>query len=453
MANMRWHCLILIIAAATALRAQEIEGSAPLPPDVPMRALPMPGVPVPTKPAGEPGGITGAIRKAIGLGAGTPKPIPLTPQQRAEIDQAVHDLASDDFHTRESAAVRLIEIGQPALAALEGAGKSADAEVRFRAQQLFTIVQSKVLTDSRILSAHEDIVWTVAYSNSGRLLASGGGGKHDNGQWSAGSDFAIRVWDVSSGKVRRTIEGHTSTVNRLVWSADDSLLLAASSDGTARIWRASNGAEYRIFRGHEGSVTHALFTPDERQVVTAGWDKTVRIWDVHTGKEQRKIDWPHGRVWGLALSPDGKFLALCGDSPIIRVLNFADGKQVCDMGGGAGSVVTLAFSPDSTQLASGDWDNSARIWHITDRTKGVRRMTDATGRVEGLAWSADGRHLVTTSLDNKVRVYDAAQGTLVRTYEGHTGGIAKVSVSPLGDAIATGGWDGDIRIWPTTGIK
>jgi WD40 repeat protein len=435
---------MLLVAAGAG--AQEIEGSRPLPDsDVPA-ADPI----KPAEPPAEASPLTRAIRGVMGLKQTAPK-VAVTPQMKAAIDEALHDLASDDYHTRESAALRLIEIGYPALASLQEAAKSPDPEVRFRAGQLFAIVQSRVLFDSRALAGHEDIVWTVAYSHSGRLLASGGGGQHNNGQWSPGNDFAIRIWDPTTEKVIRTIKGHSSTINRLVWSSSDNYLLSASSDGTARIWRTKDSSEFRIFRGHEGPVSHALFTPDEKQVITSSWDQTIRIWDVKSGKELRKIRWPEGRVWGIDLSPDGTLLAVCGDNPVIRLYNFHDGKPARELKGHGGNVVTVDFSPDGTQLASGAWDNSARIWDV----KGFKFAQDLPGhasRVEGLTWSDDGKFLVTGCLDSKVRVYDAAKGVLVRAYEGHAQGVSKVAVSPLGDAIASAGWDSEIRIWPTTGI-
>ena len=79
-------------------------------------------------------------------------------------------------------------------------------------------------------------------------------------------------------------------------------------------------------------------------------------------------------------------------------------------------------------------------------------MTDHGARVEGLAWSDDGKFIVTGCLDGIVRVYDAAKGVLVRAYQGHDQSVSKVAISPLGDAIASAGWDGDVRLWPTTGI-
>lgn len=426
-----------------------------LPPEEPPRAAPPRAVspepdkpPQPDKTPRSP--ITRILRGALGWGKDVP-PIRVTPEMQAAIDAAVYDLASDDYHVREAAALRLIEIGHPTLQTLQAAIKSPDAEVRFRAAQLHRLVQSRVLFDSRVLRGHDDIVWAVAYSHSGRLLASGGGGQHDSGNGSPGSDFAIRLWDPAAEQVVRRIEGHASTVNRLVWSRSDAYLLSASSDGTARIWRTSDGSEFRVFRGHGGPVTNALFTPDEQQVVTASWDQTIRIWDVKSGKVLRTIRWPEGRVWGLDLSPDGTLLAACGDNPLIRLYRLADGKPAGELRGHGGHAVTLAFSPDGTRLLSGGWDNSARIWDVPAR-KLLRSLTDHGARVEGLAWADDGTFVVTGCLDGIVRVYDTAKGVLVRAYQGHGQSVSKVAISPLGEAIASAGWDGDIRLWPTTGI-
>jgi WD40 repeat protein len=437
---------------------------------VPPDSLPMPAVPVPsdvehdatdartqleelrqqgladTHPA------IATLLKLLGL---KPKPVPApkvsaTPEQQTAIDASIANLASDDYHTREAALLSLVEIGEPALSSLEQATHSSDAEVRFRADQLARMIRSRVFAESRLLTEHNDIVWTVAFSHNGRFLASGGGGRHANGQWSAGDDFKLRIWNVAEGKVIRTIEGHTSTVNRVVWSQRDFYLLTASSDSSARILRLRDGSEYRIFRGHEGSVTHALFNPAEKEVVTASWDKTIRIWDVNTGKELRKINWPEGRVWGLALSPDGTTIAACGDSPVIRLYDYATGQVQGELRGHGNNAVTVAFSPDGSQLVSGGWDNSVRVWNVKER-KSTRQWNDAAGRVEGVAWSPDGNFVVAGNLDASIRVYDVAKGTLVRVYQGHEQSVSKVDVSPLGNLVASGGWDSAIRLWTTRG--
>jgi len=69
---------------------------------------------------------------------GDPKGLDLKPggDDRALVEKLIRDLADDAFETREAASAKLRLLGDPALAPLEQATKSDDAEVRRRAAEL-----------------------------------------------------------------------------------------------------------------------------------------------------------------------------------------------------------------------------------------------------------------------------------------------------------------------------
>jgi len=60
----------------------------------------------------------------------------------------------------------------------------------------------------------------VAWSSDGKWLASG---SHDK---------TVRVWDALSGKLVRTLEGHTLWVLRVAWSSDSKWLISVSMDNS-----------------------------------------------------------------------------------------------------------------------------------------------------------------------------------------------------------------------------
>jgi hypothetical protein len=62
----------------------------------------------------------------------------------------------------------------------------------------------------------------VAWSSRGALIASGS------------DDCSIRLWDAVSGRLLRTVEGHTKSVTCVAWSPNGMFIASGSSDGTVR---------------------------------------------------------------------------------------------------------------------------------------------------------------------------------------------------------------------------
>ncbi|HLG17661.1 MAG TPA: metallophosphoesterase [Blastocatellia bacterium] len=95
----------------------------------------------------------------------------------------------------------------------------------------------------------------------------------------------MRIWDAGSGKLLRSLEGHTESVLSVAWSPDGRSLASASSDNTVRIWDAGSGKLLRSLEGHTNSVLSVAWSPDGRSLASASYDNTVRIWDAASGEE------------------------------------------------------------------------------------------------------------------------------------------------------------------------
>lgn len=68
------------------------------------------------------------------------------------------------------------------------------------------------------------MIWTVAFSPDGTLLASGA------------DDMSIILWDVKSGRPVRTLAGHKHGVRSLAFTPDGKKLASGSADTTVRLW-------------------------------------------------------------------------------------------------------------------------------------------------------------------------------------------------------------------------
>lgn len=110
-----------------------------------------------------------------------------------------------------------------------------------------------------------------------------------------------------------------------------------------------------------------------------------------------------------------------------------------------GAVNFTAISPDGTRVATTGSDKLVRRW---DPDAG-KQVGDPLPGVNGVDFSPDGRTLAvgSPSDDENVRLYNAGNGTLVRTLRGSTGPTTRVAFSPRGDKVAAGNAHGEVSLW------
>ena len=88
---------------------------------------------------------------------------------------------------------------------------------------------------------------------------------------------AIQLWDSNTGDNTRTLTGHTDIVYTLAYNRDGTQLVSGGQDTTVRIWDVATGENTRTLNGHTDTVTTVAYSPDGKHIASGGHDDTLRI--------------------------------------------------------------------------------------------------------------------------------------------------------------------------------
>jgi WD40 repeat protein/serine/threonine protein kinase len=329
---------------------------------------------------------------------------------------------------------------------------------------------------------HDDLVLSVAFSPDGRRLASGTNDMKvklwdaDSGQELlsleeragvlafnpdgkrlalASDDKTVKVWDTASGQVLCTLRGHTGVAISVAFSRDGTRLASASLDGTVKIWDPARGVELVSLKGHTDSVCSVAFSPDGTRLASASDDKTVKVWVAAGSTELRTLQGHTKEVDSVAFSPNGARLASGGAYGMVTLWDAISGQELCTLTRHAGDVRCVAFSPDGTKLASRSgarvmlWDTASGQELCTLKGHGLSpgHRSSMGVFVNSVAFSPDGSQLASAGQDYTVKVWDVANGRVLRTLEGHKDEVYSVAFSADRTRLASASRDNTVKLW------
>jgi WD40 repeat protein/tRNA A-37 threonylcarbamoyl transferase component Bud32 len=298
-----------------------------------------------------------------------------------------------------------------------------------------------------VLGGHGGRVHCVAFSPTGRMLASGcdQGVKPDGSLVRGGR--RVRLWDVASQTCTAALTGPEGAATCLTFSPEGELLVSGNSGQPVHLWRL--GGRFRkgpVTLADDTDVISVAFSPDGTQLATGNCHKTVRLWDVAARTCLATLSGHAGWVHSVAFDRDGQLLATGSGDHTIRLWDVSARSCAATLTGHGEIVREVAFSPDGTILASGSVDQTIRLWDMAARTC-VAVLTDGFTPVFCVAFSPDGSVLASGGPDSTVRLWDVATQACVATLAGHAKAVTSVAFSPDGTTLASGSHDRTVRLW------
>lgn len=121
-------------------------------------------------------------------------------------------------------------------------------------------------------------VMTCAFSQSGKMIASGG------------LDNRVSVWDVQSkdsssllsSKITAEMMGHSGYISCVRFVSDEQII-SSSGDTSAILWDLSRSKPILRFEEHDGDVMSVAVDLPQSIVVTGACDSFTKVWDIRTG--------------------------------------------------------------------------------------------------------------------------------------------------------------------------
>ncbi len=287
------------------------------------------------------------------------------------------------------------------------------------------------------------------------------------------SQSKIEIHHLEKGEKLDEFEhrGSRSTVH----FSDSGTQLALANPCEIQIWTKGNNSDAHTpstLHGHISTVDTLVFSADEKTLASASWGDNVLLWDIRSKRsyhpQSEKLPASSHNVYR---SPSGQIISINVYGDNLNVLEVGKREPLAELTGLEGWLGRAkAFSPTGHRIASADQDNNIHIWECSSGESWKKHITIINDEEftygllhspTGLAFSPDGKRLASISRSRnwKACLWDVATGKQIaelplkplsgRAYRGYDTGIA---FSPRGDIIAGGKW-GEIVLWDATDGK
>ncbi len=272
------------------------------------------------------------------------------------------------------------------------------------------------------------------------------------------ADGGLRIWHTDSGSVLVTIDAVAQGKLFDASMSPDRRILVTATLRTVHVWDPYRGVQFRVFAG--GSPGSSAFEPgalsaDGQRLVAARTSPDgppwIRVWDpvsgalVSTWQDQ-------GLPYSVAISRDGGRIVV-GDiaGTPARLYDGHSGRLVARLLGHRQMVYNVAISADDRYIATASYDRTVRQWQTEDGLP-VGPVIELEVRPTAVAFDPDGTRLAVATERGEVRIYDRAQGTLLRSFAAHLTWIEDIEWSPDGTRLVTAGrQDHTGKVWDLVG--
>uniref|UniRef100_A0A7E4W357 Actin-interacting protein 1 n=1 Tax=Panagrellus redivivus TaxID=6233 RepID=A0A7E4W357_PANRE len=303
-------------------------------------------------------------------------------------------------------------------------------------------------TVTEIYSEHAHPTTVAKYSPSGYYIASG----DQTGK--------LRIWDTTqSTHILKAEYAYISgAIRDIAWN-DDSKRLAICGEGRDRfghVFLFDTGTSNGSISGHARPMTSIDFKPSRPyRIISGSEDYAVGLFEGPPFKFKTKFD-KHARfVNSVRYNKDGSVFASGGADGKIFLFEGSDGETITELtdpavkGGAAhaGGIYALAWSPDATRIVTASGDKTVKIWSAAEKSllKTITLGNTIDDQQLAVTWQKD--TILSIGLSGFIFYINPDSGEVTKTIRGHNKPITALTLSTDKKYAFTADFEGHITRW------
>ena len=225
----------------------------------------------------------------------------------------------------------------------------------------------------------------------------------DNFIATAGKDFKIKLWDLSSGECAGELLGHEDIVWDLQAAFDGKYLISASADSMIKVWKVSEKKLKKTLKGHETAVYALEFKEDTKTLISGDQNGSLFLWDMSEGKLSKKLQGHKKAIWSIK-------------------------KLTCD------------------KIVTGSEDQEIKIWSLKTGAL-VRSLIGHESCIFDIVVFKGGKQIASGDEDGMIFIWDIEKGVITEKIQAHEKGIRSLAINEKETLIASGGYDHALKLW------
>ena len=277
----------------------------------------------------------------------------------------------------------------------------------------------------------------------------------------------IRLWDVASGENIQTLTGYNVTgrirtkihlqsfydeVDSVAFSPDGKTLASGGMDSNIRLWNIGSGKLKKTLSGHFGFIKCLTFSPDGKTLASGSDDKAILLWNTETGKHVAFLAERMDTITCISFSQDGSMLAGGSTDSNIHLWDVVTVNPKMTFTGHVDEISNVVFSPDGSTILSVSWDSTVRLWDVNtgEQKRIVAGRLEEHGHINywGTAWfTSDGIPVAIRNDHDRMHLWDIIKGQYMKSLKGHSSYVKSFPLSANRQTLATNSADGTVLLW------